>query len=392
MKKLSIVICITLFVSAAVAPQLTSGQSITATSTAEECVRFINQKLRTSIGVAANTGATITNVQFSGGKYMYQVEYLSSINKRTDNSHTLYQTHVSDINWAAYRSVFAKQEDYYKSLLLKIVMNAAYPVVTQSKYYNFLTGAMDGGYPAYKSDTLLLYVSMSELASVTDLEKAFQRLSQIAKEKPDLFKSEAYKPKAIEGKASFNETIDYIYNNLPKELSYYGTSYDQYGNYEGAVDLKYNDIRIAQIHNTDSMLVIWSYNYLVPKYLAFEERRITKKVAILFSMKDVERLNPFNYTFLNGFVTLEKAREATFPCGIGLFAKQGKKLFRVYEYNYTEGKSSIQMTSDVGIPTSFYSKKDNVETVLANIQNSQLYKAFNHLRNLCGAPDPLKFD
>lgn len=365
---------------------------ITSTSTAEECVRFINQKLRTSIGMTANTGPTITDVQFTGGKYMYQVEFLSSINKRTDNSHTLYQTHVTDINWAAYKSVSAKQEDYYKALLLKIAMNPSHPVVTQSKYYHFQTGAQNGGYPAYKSDTLWLYFSMTEQVSVNALDKAFQRLSQIAKEKPDLFKSEAYKPKAIEGKASFNETLDFIYNNFPKQLSYYGSSYDRYGNFESSVDQSYKDFTVAQIHNTDSMIISWHDDFVVPKYLSSEEIRVSKKLAVVFSMKDIESLKPFNYTYLNGFVTLEKAREATFPCGITFYAKQGKSLLTLFTYNYKDGKASVAKVSGIYIPTSSYSNKENVETVLINIQNGQLYKAFNHLRNLCGAPDPLKFD
>ena len=375
------------------ATNLTTVPPITAASTAAECVQFINKKLRTAIGSINTSGysrSTLTDAQFTGGKFVYQVEYSTS--KRQDNFHTLYQTHVSDINWAAYQSLSVIKSDYDKSFSIKVAFTKAQPVAYQSKFYNFLTGAMDGGYPSNQSETLTLFVSLAEQASVNDLEIAFKRLSQLTKENPSLFKTEVFKPKVIEGKASFNETIDYIYNNLPKELSYYGTSYDQYGNYEGAVDVKYKGIKIMQVHNTDSMLIEWSYEYRVPKYLAFEERRISKRFAILFSMKDVEQLNPFHYTFLNGFVTLEKAREATFPCGIGLFAKQGKKLFRVFEYNYTDGKVSVNMQSDIGIPTSYYSNKDNVETVLSNIQNSQLYKAFNHLRNLCGAPDPLKFD
>nr|WP_294904137.1 hypothetical protein [uncultured Lacibacter sp.] len=400
MKKYCLVLFATLLFSYAEAQQVTvpsatatASPPITAASTAAECVQFINKKLRTAIGSINPSGhaaSTLTDAQFTGGKYVYQVEF--STTKRQDNYHTVFQTHVSDINWAAYQSATATKSDYNKAFTIKVAFTKTQPVIYQSKFYNFLTGAMDGGYPASKSDTLSLFVSQAEQASVNDLDKAFKRLSQLAKENPSLFKTEVFKPKEIEGKASFNETLDYIYNNHPKELSYYGTSYDQYGNYEGAVEVKYTGIKITQLHNTDSLLIEWTYNYRVPKYLAFEERRIAKRFAIQFSMKDVEQVKPFHYTFLNGFVTLEKAREATFPCGIGLFAKQGKKLFRVFEYNYSEAKVSVQMQADIGIPTSYYSNKDNVETVRDNIKNGQLFKAFNHLRNLCGAPDPLKFD
>lgn len=401
MKKYRFVIFATLLFSVANAQQatvpgtnLTAVPPITAASTAAECVQFINKKLRTAIGSINTTGysqSTLTDAQFTGGKYVYQVEF-STTKRNVDNFHTLYQTHVSDINWAAYQSFSVAKSDYNKAFSIKVAFSKTQPVVYQSKFYNFLTGVQDGGYPASKSDTLTLFVSLAEQASVNDMEKAFKRLSQLAKENPSLFKTEVFKPKVIEGKASFNETIDYIYNNFPKELSYYASAYDRNGNYEDAVDLKYKGIRITQVHNTDSLLIEWTYDYLSPKYLAFDERRIFKKITILFSMKDVEQVKPYHYSALNGIVTLERTKDGTFPCGIGLFAKQGKKLFRVFEYNYTDKKASVQMQADLGLPTSYLSKKDNVETVLANIQNSQLFKAFNHLRNLCGAPDPLKFD
>ena len=390
MRKYSLLLSASLMFSLAYSQQVTLP-GITPTSTVQECVQYINKKLKTYIGAGSAGGDTITNVQFTGANYFYQSQYYPS-RSRTESMHILYQTHISDINWAAYKSVFAKPYNYSKSLSLYVVMNTAHPVTVQAKYYDFHKGLQTIGYPAYNTDTIQFNVALAEQTSVHDMDIAFKRLSQITKENPSLFKSEGFKPKLIEGKASFNETIDFINNNFPKQLSYYGTSYDKYGNYEGAVDLKYENFTVARIHNTDSMIITWYDKYVVPKYLAFEERRITKFVSIRFSMKDIEKVTPFNYSFLNSFVTLEKAREATFPCGISLHAKQGKNLFTLYVYNFNEEKATVQNVSNVGFATGGYSNKENIETVLANVQNSQLFKAFNHLRNLCGAPDPLKFD
>ena len=74
-------------------------------------------------------------------------------------------------------------------------------------------------------------------------------------------------------------------------------------------------------------------------------------------------------------------------------------LFPMYlVFKAAEGKGAIDYTSNgeakkysvVWVPYSTDAKKDDHQA-LRDLRSQQLYKAFEHLRKLSGAPEPLRF-
>lgn len=366
---------------------ITTGSTITSSSTAEECVRFIDKKVRTAVGQSINKHYTITNAYFTGGKYIYQEIFSSSIR---DKYSSVSQTTFSNINWACYKSVILKDIDAV-SMKATLFFDASCPLSYQFQIFDYETSATKVTGKEYQYDSLVLFFGKSEKTGLADLDKAAKRLSQIIKEKGNIFKTETFKPKVIAGKPSFRETVEYIQDNYTKEILSYASTKDNYGNGESA-ELKNWDITVSLIANTDSLHISWYQTLRIPVSAYDKEQNYYRDYSYVFSVKDIESVSAEYWNALNGFVTYKDARgEGTFPYGIGFKAAKGKTLIRQY-YKDHEGVKRVGYVTGFTVPYSNYSTKDNPDNVINTFKNTQIFKAFNHLRNLCGAPEPMKFD
>ncbi len=360
-----------------------SSATITGTSTAEECVRFIDNKLKTSIGKKLNETYTITSVFFSGGKYVYHSSWGGA-----SSGYSISQNNFSNINWGCYKSLVIK--DFNANLIkATLYFDASCPVSSQFKLIDSETGVPFISNKEWLYDSLGFYFSKSEQAALADLDKAAKRLSQIVKEKGNIFKAESFKPKVIEGKPGFKETVEYIQDNYTREISCYGYTKSQHGTtYSG--ERKQHSITVALLAGSDSLCISWYDNLRIPGDIGIAEKTYYRTYSLTFSIRDIESIESSVWLSLTGMVTKDNAVEADFPSGIRFNAVNGKP--RIRFFSWVEGVTKVEYVSAMDIPFGRYSYRDNTEAVLSDIRNTRLFKALNHLRNLCGAPEPLKFD
>ncbi len=193
---------------------------------------------------------------------------------------------------------------------------------------------MADGLSKNKNTIIVRYLIFKEKNE--DLEAAFIHLSRIAIESK------------FPGKPSIDETIAYIngYLSQLKRVEDYGRDGDM-GNYYFYENIKAK-LSQSEFSLNDFMLEV-----------SFTHMREQQEFIVFFS--EIVRIEPM-------YTKPEPPRAATH--------------FIVFYEKRNDKKS------DLTLPL-FYGRTSDSENA---ITNSQIYKAFNHLRKLCGAPEPLKFD
>ncbi|UTA67394.1 hypothetical protein [Emticicia sp. 21SJ11W-3] len=167
-----------------------------------------------------------------------------------------------------------------------------------------------------------------------NLEAAFIHLSRITIESK------------FPGKPSFDETVKYINGYLSQIKHVEGDG--RYGNIQNMYSYQNIKAKLTQSkYNINDFDLHVSYRYS------------NENLGIHVSLSDIVRISPM---YRQG----EGVSSATY-------------FIQFYE-------KGNEKETDNYLPL-FYGKAS-----IESIENSQIYKAFNHLRKLCGAPEPLKFD
>lgn len=192
-------------------------------------------------------------------------------------------------------------------------------------------------------------------------------------------------PKVIEGKPTFEQTFEYLQNNFKKTVSCYANT-KQYSNSAAEADYKITSFVLKP--GTDS--IVLSYQRELTAYRDYiVSGKYINRYKLIFSLKDIESMEAVRWAAINGTVTIQNAVDGTFPIGIKLNAVNSNPVISVY--SELDGVSKWEKLPSFELALGNYSKSDNVDLVLSNFKNSQLFKAFDHLRKLYGAPEPLRF-
>ena len=121
----------------------------------------------------------------------------------------------------------------------------------------------------------------------------------------------------------------------------------------------YSDQYKIIIQNTTAIMTWKHYNF----YNEFDYNTVVE-----FDLKDINQLTAYT-------------NKTTWDCENGIF------------FNTVNRTKSIKETTDNketminGFSLSIHRGRDCID-----VQTTEIYKAFNHLRKLCGAPEPISFD
>lgn len=189
---------------------------------------------------------------------------------------------------------------------------------------------------------------------------------------------------AQNGKPTMEQTIDYIQANHPKNIEYVltynhenrifmnagGDVTDIYYSFEGSkVGVNFRHVR------WDNEV---SANGISPRNVVKDEN-----VAVTFDLKDIEKLEAGAYNSI-GMIEYAAATEGGGPLFLIFKAVNGKNLIKVN----TNGE--VKEVSQAWIPFGV-DMAGTGHRAMHDAPNTQLFKAFDHLRKLSGAPEPIRF-
>jgi hypothetical protein len=177
-----------------------NAQQITSTSTAEDCVNFINKVAQTGTA-SAKKDNYIHTVYFTGGEFIESHEWGSIIARIT----------FSNMNWADFEKIKINKPETAGEYITFTFIFKTRQISYESFYIRKATNFVDDR-KNETENTVYFYISPSEEGKIKELELAANRLKQIVTEKGNIFKTKttASKIKNIDGKPSFQETITYI--------------------------------------------------------------------------------------------------------------------------------------------------------------------------------------
>lgn len=107
-------------------------------------------------------------------------------------------------------------------------------------------------------------------------------------------------------------------------------------------------------------------------------------VVITFDLKDIESIEGATESHLDTTSYEDSQNTGLFPLYLVFNAASGKRAI-----GYTIN-GEVRQYSNVWVPYSNDAVKDNHQA-LRDLKSDQVYKAFEHLRKLSGAPEPLRF-
>lgn len=199
--------------------------------------------------------------------------------------------------------------------------------------------------------------------------------------------------KAQDSKPTKEQTIGYIVNNYPRSL-YVGASLNfaepgyqpYYTSYSGALNVSFAIAKdTVKVTYVDSL-----HHTLIEKALGRVDQLDHRYVYhIKFAIKDVEQVFGAYYDFVGSYdLKLDKVQRGCFPFYLFFNAANGQKKLWVSIDN-----KPFESVSQVKVPFASPCKENDSENVKNfKVNDTQLYKAINHLRKLCGAPEPIKFE
>ncbi len=315
-----------------------NAQQITSTSTAGDCVNFINKVAQTGTASAKKYNY-IRTVYFTGGGFIESQDWGSIIARIT----------FSNMNWADFEKIkINKPETAGEDITFEFIFKTR-QISYESFYIRKATNFVDDR-KNETENTVYFYISPSEEGKIKELELAANRLKQIVTEKGNIFKTKttASKIKNIDGKPSFQETITYINTFLED-----GKNNDMFCN-----GVRYKE-RLATVgeHINGNVYLICSY--VKDVYQAYEKYTRTENYKI-----DLSKVEEIKVVTGEGF-----------PGGclqVGLwFVEKGKSATPVMHL-------PLWNTSYDGFNALEFKK-------------GKICQAFEHLRKLCGASDPIEF-
>lgn len=167
-------------------------------------------------------------------------------------------------------------------------------------------------------------------------------------------------PKKIEGKPSYKETVEYIKANLPNQLFTNGLSGDRAG--AGGSGFVKDTYKITKLEFDDKCAM--SIRYEVKR-----ESRMTSG-ALIYQKEEFE----------SAFIEFDRVEEINF---VHLSGKNGETcVFGLYFKTQNKNEESR-----IQIPIAIL----DCATSFDVLKGLQIYKAFEHLRKMCGAPEQIQF-
>jgi len=314
-----------------------NAQAITDNSTAEDCVSFINQLAQTNNG----KDRKYDDVNY----YIFKGSYF--IHTRFSKYHD-FKSYYENINWADFDTLYLSKEadggiDIYLNFKKKHINISNLGIL---KEVNLIDSRADK-----KSDYFSITIPISEKGKIATLETAAKRLRQIVQTNGNIFSSQSSglsprKIKNIEGKPSFEETVKYINKFLEDNRSS-----DMFCNTD-----KYL-FRDAGIYEDIDGNV-----YLLSKYTREEHRNggwPQTKNEFKINLSKVETITTVYATgFAGGCLQT------------GLW--------------FVEKDASATPKMHLPLWNLAYDNR-------GDMKQEKIYKAFEHLRKLCGAPEPVEF-
>lgn len=189
---------------------------------------------------------------------------------------------------------------------------------------------------------------------------------------------------AQNGKPTLEQTIDYIQANHPKNIEYvltYNHENRLFLNAGGDItDINYtfngSRVKVTFRH------VRWdnevSANGISPRNVVKEEN-----VDVAFDLKDIEKLEAGAYNSV-GMVEYAAASEGGGPLFLIFKAANNKNLIKV------SANGELKEVPQAWIPFGV-DMAGTGHRAMHDAPNTQLFKAFDHLRKLSGAPEPISF-
>ena len=175
-----------------------------------------------------------------------------------------------------------------------------------------------------------------------------------------LFLPIAFAAKAQDKKPSKEETIQFIKNFMGRRSEYVWISGYQEDKWTTYIYKTYKDVTLNECIFKFSVLREGrDVSFVRNTDKRFGVREVSFEVD-LSKCERIQLVEPLSH----------KDGSALTYSSVYFFAANGEKLF----------KNGIEMTDEISI---------NIDGILN--YESQIFKAFNHLRKLCGAPEPIKF-
>lgn len=176
-------------------------------------------------------------------------------------------------------------------------------------------------------------------------------------------------PKKIEGKPDYAETVKFIKANIHNELFNKGLEYETKANSSGNYYFK-NTYKITEMNFSENCVLDIEYSH--------------SSVGILLSNG-----NDFNYkhNVIQASIDFSKIESIDVLIGeTGHKTNDNQEIFMAGLFFKTSGENE---SVEIQVPLGLYGS--NGENRYKQIKNTQMYKAFDHLRKLCGAPEPITF-
>lgn len=310
--------------------------AITATSTADDCVNFINNVAKKNNGKDGEHDF-IRNASFTGGTFseIQDWKYSQIINT------------FSSIDWSGFKKIDTSKGEFNYFIMFWFTSKT---IIEERIKIDNKTNLVKERKNEPGVDYFYITIPFSEENKIKELEAAAKRLSQIVIAKGNIFKTTtptSSKIKNIEGKPSFQETVKYINTFLND-----GASDDLFCN--GVKFMK----RSAIVGEHIDGVVYVNSSYLWESWKAGIGKRKTENYRI--DLSNVEEIIIVRGEGFNGGC-----------CQFGLwFVEKGQAA-----------------TPKMHLPLWNYSNSTNTDV----LKEQKIYKAFNHLRQLCGAPEPISF-
>lgn len=312
------------------------AQQISGTSTAEDCVNFINNVTKLNDGKDSKHNFIRTTL-FTGGTFTETQNWTFSD----------YKNNFINIDWSDFEKLDTSKGDkgiyvyfYFKT---EKITNEHLEIDNKTKLIRERKRK--------DSNSFDLYIAPSEESKIKELEAAAKRLSQIVVAKGNIFKTKSSttgKIKNIEGKPSFEETVNYI-NTFLKD----GADNILFCN---TVKFKNREAIVGEHINGGAVYIISSYLWEGGGMSGYPQRTENYRI-------DLSKVEEIKIVRGEGFIGG--------CCQFGLwFVEKG---------NDATPKMHLPLWKDSN------STDNNV------LKEQKIYKAFNHLRQLCGAPEPLSF-
>ncbi|ODS90109.1 MAG: hypothetical protein ABS44_01745 [Chryseobacterium sp. SCN 40-13] len=325
---------------------ISSAQSINTSSTAEECIAFISGLMSNSESLMPKYDKLVTS--FDGINYKRRTD-----SKNPYSTSSSYILEYKDIDWTAFAEM--KIHDYSDTSKI-IHFHFSKSFRSESRYEN------QDKKTTMKSvkwlNLFYIILSSAQLSHIKELETAAYRLSEIAKAgvNPKLtIKADKNKVVPKIGNPTYEETVEYIENHFKDEFFIDGNFEAGYSPTEGLymsrkITIKWVFIEGCKLH----------FGYKITSELMGANTSGREDTEFFTNEIDLSRVES---------ISLIRTGDEHFVYGLAFNEKNNPNSKNPYlPFTRTLPSSDFQ-----------------------ELEETQIYKAFNHLRKLCGAPEPLKF-